>query len=284
VPNYIYKKPEAKDDEYPEKIRQKINFAEKIQTQYYLSEQDLEMIRFEQYKKAFPETLTTFVASLRKVFHVSTDIESQQEEELQQNTEWFVYKLIEEIRDKDNHPHTLERWHGFHTEPVAEIRRNNLDEITDVVVEKERIVYDIPFSRKAVYDVINGKTVVNRPSDICMGKGEDFGLDSQDPVRLPLLSVFNLEEFVQFRYNPLEGANLGGYLVPSYGGVIDFLDRKGISHEDALYPGETIPDINKIAASNRTPTTRFKPSIQEQKKALAQSEYKQTMEQQKNQT
>lgn len=280
MPNYVYKKPEVNDEEYPEAIRRKIKFADSINTEYKLSDADIRLIEFERYKRTFPDTLTVFIASLRKVKHSNKVLKAERERD--SNNEWFIYKIIEEIKDKDKRAHTHERWIGFHTEPIAEVKTNNLDEVTDVVVEKEQIVYDIPFSRKVVEEMINLPKVVNTPSDIALGMGEDSGLDSQDPVRLPLLSVFNLEEFIQFRYDSLEGANKDGYLVPSYGGVIEFLIKKGIRPEDAMYPGEKIPEAFREMVEQQREDQQQ--SLQQEEQQLVKSKYKQTEARQKAQT
>lgn len=271
---YQFKKPEVKDEEYPEYIRNKIALAEKINTEYTLSDFDNRLIRFEQQKKAFGDTLVTFVAALRKVKYDQPGTP---------NREWLVYKIIETIRDRDKKSHSIERWYGFHTEPMAEVQRNQLDEVTDTVIEGERIIYDIPFSRKAVQEVLDIKTRSNTPSNIAIGEGMATGTDNTDPIRGNPLSVFNLENFIQFKYDYLEGANRDGSLIPSYEGMLNYLDKMGIRYDEALYEGEKIPQTYLATPQGTTGTTAATPSIQDQEQQLAKAKYKQTEARQKSQ-
>ena len=274
MPNYVYKKPDPKDEEFPERIRRKIELGNQISAPYVLSDDDKRLIEFEKYKETFAESLVTFIASLRKIRF--------------DNKDWLVYKLIETIKDKENKPHTIETWHGFHTEPEATTTTNQFNEVTEVVVEKERIVYDLPFSRKAVDQVLNTDNVSNTPSDIAIGVGEQFGIDTADPTRLPLLSVFSLEEFVQFKYEYLEGANKDGSLVPSYGGMVNYLDKMGISYEEAMYEGEKIPEAflpqhSSFSLNQNQSSKSYSPSIQEQEQNISKAKYKQVEARQKSQ-
>lgn len=274
---YKFKKPEEDTSNFPAYIQAKLDYAKSINSEYVLSDDEKAHIEFLKLKASFPDTLTTFVAALRKVKYDVPGTETK---------DWFVYKIIEEVKDINKRSHIHEQWHGFRTEPVADVTTNQVKEVTDSRVDKERIIFEVPFSRVEVQKVLDIDTRVNTPSNICIGEGTDYGVDTVDPIRGNPLSVFNLEEFIQFKYDYLEGANKGGYLVASYGGMLDFLDKMNIPVEEAMYPGEKVPEamLNpEFRHAAATTTSNKKLSIQDQKAKLRTAEYKQTVEQQKAQ-
>jgi hypothetical protein len=185
---------QQQQSQYPERILRKIETARKYDCQYVPTSDDIKEIEFEKYKQVFKDTLVHDILFLRRI------------KETPSGKEWLVYRCQDTITDDESNPRTNGYYEGFTTEQIPNIKRNSLREIIDVVMDRERIVYTIPFSKQAVNDALSKAR--NIPSDYAVAYASEFG---PDPWRGNELTIWNLENFTDYPFDILEEANRTGY-------------------------------------------------------------------------
>lgn len=195
---------------YPERIRKRMEVAAKYDSQYIPTTEEIREIEFERYKQVFQSSLVRDILFLRRI---RKPIDG---------TEWLVCKYQDTIHDDAGDPRSFAYYMGFDIEPMPTVKRNNLREIISVTFDKEKIVYNIPFSKKAVGDIL--ATAVNVPSDMALAYGTEYG---PDPWRGNELTIWNLNDFLEYPFDVLERANKGGYSRKDGTGIEDmFKDDK----------------------------------------------------------
>lgn len=168
--------------------------AAKYESQYLPTAEEIREIEFERYRQVFQSSLIRDILFLRRI---RKPIDG---------TEWLVCKYQDTIYDDVGDPRSFAYYMGFDVEPVPTVKRNNLREIISVTFDKEKIVYSIPFSKKAVEDVL--ATAVNVPSDMAIAYGMEYG---RDPWRGNELTIWSLSNFMEYPFDVLERANKDGY-------------------------------------------------------------------------
>lgn len=210
--------------QYPERILKKIETARKYDCQYIPTNDDIKEIEFEKYKAVFKDTLVHDILFLRRI------------RETPSGKEWLVYRCQDTITDDEGNPRTNSYYEGFTTEQVPNIKRNALREIIDVVMERERIVYTIQFTKESIDQAL--ATARNVPSDFAVAYSSDFG---PDPWRGNELTIWNLNDFTTYPFDILEEANKTGYSRKDGTGIPDmFKDQK----EDAERLHDSIKTLN----------------------------------------
>lgn len=193
---------------YPENILRKIEAAQKYDCDYIPTKDDIKEIEFEKYKQVFKDTLVHNILFLRRI------------KETPSGKEWLVYRCQDTITDDEGNPRSNGYYMGFTTEQVPNVKRNALREIIDVTMDRERIVYNIPFSKEAVNEAISKSQ--NIPSDYAVAYASGFG---PDPWRGNELTIWNLENFTDYPFDILEDANKRGYSRKDGTGIKDMLEE-----------------------------------------------------------
>jgi hypothetical protein len=191
---------------YPARIRKKMEIATRYDSQYIPTSNEIREIEFERYKQVFQHTLQRDILFLRRI---KKPIDG---------SEWLVVKYQDRIQDDAGDTKSFSYYEGFENEPDPTIKRNNLREIIDVVFDRERIVYTIPFSKEAVEKVIAPSS--NVPSDLAIAYGAEYG---PDPWRGNELTIWNLSEFMTKPFDLLERSNREGYNRKDDTGIAEML-------------------------------------------------------------
>ena len=215
---------QGQQPQYPERILKKIETARKYDCQYIPTGDDIKEIEFEKYKAVFKDTLVHDILFLRRI------------KETPSNKEWLVYRVQDTITDDEGNPRTNGYYVGFTTEQVPNIKRNALREIIDVVMERERIIYTIPFTKEAVDQALANAR--NIPSDYAVAYGSDFG---PDPWRGNELTIWNLNDFTTYSFDVLEEANRTGYSNKAGTAIPDMFKHQ---EEDGERLSESIKTMN----------------------------------------
>jgi hypothetical protein len=200
--------------QYPERIMKKIQTAQQYDCQYIPTSEDIKEIEFEKYKQVFKDTLVHDIIFLRRI------------KELPSGKEWLVYRYEDTITDDSNTTKTHGYYAGFDTQQMPNLKRNALREIIDVIFEREKIIYTIPFSKEAVDTAI--AKADNIPSDYAVCYGSTFG---PDPWKGSELTIWNLNDFTTYPFEILEEANKTGFTRKDGTGIPDMLD--GYKEHDA---------------------------------------------------
>jgi hypothetical protein len=214
--------------QYPERIVRKIQTAQQYDCQYVPTNEDIKEIEFEKYKQVFKDTLVHDILFLRRI------------KELPAGKEWLVYRYEDTITDDSGNTKTHGYYGGFNTEQIPNIKRNSLREITDVTFDREKMIYTIPFSKKAVDDAIANAN--NVPSDFAVCYGSKFG---PDPWRGSELTIWNLNDFTTYPFEVLEEANKRGFSRKDGTGIPRMLAGED---DDDLELQEGIKNINTQTA------------------------------------
>lgn len=183
-----------------------MEIANKYDSQYVPTPNEIREIEFERYKQVFQHTLQRDILFLRRI---KKPIDG---------SEWLIAKYQDTIHDDAGDPRSHSYYVGFENEPEPTIKRNNLREIIDVAFDKEKIVYTIPFSKEAVESVV--ATSSNVPSDLAIAYGANYG---PDPWRGNELTIWNLGEFMTKPFDLLERSNREGYNRKDDTGIAEML-------------------------------------------------------------
>lgn len=232
--------------QYPERILKKVETARKYNCQYIPTADDIKEIEFEKYKQVFKDTLVHDILFLRRI------------KEQPSGNEWLVYRCQDTITDDAGNPKTNGYYVGFTTEQVPNIKRNSLREIIDVVMERERIVYNIPFTKQAVDNAL--AKARNIPSDFAVAYGSEYG---PDPWRGNELTIWNLENFTDYPFDILEDANRRGYSRKDGTGIKDMLEE---DNEDDTQLQESIKTMNVQKTKREVQKAESYQQQQQQKK------------------
>ncbi len=210
--------------QYPERILKKLETARKFGCAYIPTDDDIKEIEFEKYKQVFKDSLVHNVTFLRRI------------KEFPSGNEWLVYRCQDTITDDEGQPKTHNYYEGFTTEAVPNIKRNALREIIDVTMERERIIYTIPFSKEAVDEAL--AIAKNVPSDYAVAYNSEFG---PDPWRGNELTIWNLNDFTTYPFDILEEANRLGYSNKAGTGIPDMFKYQ---KEDSEQMQDSIKTMN----------------------------------------
>lgn len=179
---------------YPEHIQKKIALAAQYDCSYQPDAQDIKDIEFNKYREVFKSSLVRDILSLRYIRDP-------------QGKEWLVYRYQEIITDDAGDPKQRIFWGGFEEEFIPTVKRNNLREITEIVFDRRKIKYTIPWSKEAAEKVMEEGD--NVPTDLAIGYGNEYG--STDPWRGNEMTIWNLNYFLTLPFDTLERMNKEGY-------------------------------------------------------------------------
>jgi hypothetical protein len=237
----------SSDQQYPERILRKIEAGKKYDCNYIPTDDDIKDIEFEKYKQVFKDSLVHDILFLRRIREVPS------------GKEWFVYRCQDTITDDEGNPKSNAYYEGFTTEQVPNIKRNALREIIDVVMERERMIYTIPFTKEAVDQAL--VTARNIPSDYAIAYSSQFG---PDPWRGNELTIWNINDFTTYPFDILEEANKTGYSRKDGTGIPKMIEEQ---EENTNQLKESIKTMNVQKAKRDLQKAEAYQQGQNQKKA-----------------
>lgn len=195
---------------------------ESIGYKYVLSIQEKEELVFERYKNAFgyikdkegnntdqldPETYAYDIQHIFRIMH--------------NKHEWIVYRIIEEVKDRNGVIHNCARQAGWHSSPISRTIKNDLGENQQSEIQGHKLVYEIPFDRNFIRHLIDGSR--SQVSDLCVGIGSNSPPDiiTSNPQK-----IWNEEEFIEHDFDDLFGASIAGFSRIGYGGVKEYKEAQ----------------------------------------------------------
>jgi hypothetical protein len=110
----------------------------------------------------------------------------------------------------------------WRTTPIAETTTvDEYGEAKDKRIVARRIVYEIPFNKEFLRDLIEkSKEPV---TNTCVGRGSD---SPPDIISGNIMTVFNTEEFIEADFEDLVAANQGNFLKPEPGGIKAYIESR----------------------------------------------------------
>lgn len=189
---------------------------------YVLTQQEKEELAFDNYKKRFTTTYQYTIQNVQRIKH--------------RNQEYLTYKIIEEVTDSNNQLHTCERRAGWRTSPIIKPeRKNEFGEVVESKIEGQRLVYEIPFDREFLKDLLahSQQTI----GSMAVARGNDY---PPDIFTGNLLAIFNEQEFIECDFEDLFEANIKNFLKPEFGGVNQYKQFK----QSQQSPQQTQPQTN----------------------------------------
>jgi hypothetical protein len=190
---------------YDDRMNTIVEEYRKIGYTYTPSLVEREALIFEKYKQKFADTYTYSIQHIIRIKHRSK--------------EYMVYRLNEEVVDSNNRVHQGDRQIGWHTLPVTETTTKRHDEFgeavdTDIRIVGQRLVYEIPFDREKVKELIQNSKSPAGSMGVARGSNSP-----PDIVSGNLLTVWNEQEFIESEFDDLYGASENGFIRQGYGGV-----------------------------------------------------------------
>lgn len=238
---------QQQQQQFPENILRKIEAAHKYDCDYIPTKEDIKQIEFEKYKQVFADSLVHNILFFRRI------------KELPSGKEWLVYRCQDTITDDEGNARSNGYYMGFTVEQVPNIKRNSLREIISVTMDRERIIYNIPFSKEAVDQALSKSQ--NIPSDYAIAYGSEFG---PDPWRGNELTIWNLANFTDYSFDILEDANKRGYTRKDGTGIQEMLDE---NENDVITVPENLRNINVQKAEQQLKKAKAYQVGENQKKA-----------------